>query len=134
MTKFKNITKRNWTPIDFLSRTKKKDLSQPAFAVDLNKLGDDVAQVYSNFRSAEGSCTAGTGATAGFSISDSDVSSDSKVVMTISEVSASSGYPILASAVPGDGTINVVVTNFDSNTPLEGATIGVDYFINKELS
>lgn len=132
--KFKNITKRNWTPIDFLSRTSKKDLSQPAFAVDLNKVGDDVARIYSNFKSAEGSCTAGTGATAGFSISDTEVDSDTKIVMTISEVSASSGYPVLASAVPGDETIDVVVTNYDSNTPLEGAIIGVDYFINKELS
>lgn len=132
--KFKKITKRNWTPIDFLSRTNKKNLSQPAYAVDLNKAGDDIARIYSNFKSAEGSCTAAAGATAGFSISDSEVNSDTKIIMTISEVSASSGYPVLASAVPGDGTIDVVVTNYDSSAALNGATIGVDYFINKELS
>lgn len=133
--KFKEIKKSNWPPIRFLNRTSKRDLAQPAFAVDLNKLSDDVDRIYSNIKSATGAFTAGTGATGGFSISDTDVDSDTKVVATITNVSSvSSGYPVLASAIPGSNTINIVCTNFDSNTPLEGATVEINYFIDKELS
>jgi len=133
--KFKDITKRNFNPKDWLSRTNKSSLYVPAYAVDVNNLGDDVDQLYSNFKTATGAFTAGTGATGGFSISDTDVDSDTKLVATITDVvSVSSGWPVLASAIPGSDTISVVFTNFDSNTPLNGATVEVTYFINKELS
>lgn len=133
--KFKDITKRNFNPKDWLSRTNQVSLYVPAFAVDVNDLSDDVSQLYSNFKSATGTCTAVSGTTGSFTVTDSDVVTGTKLVMTVTDVeSAASGYPYVASAKPQDGTIIVTVGNAIRDVALNVANMEVTYFINKELS
>lgn len=135
--KFKEITKRNFPPIDWGNRKSQRNLSVPAYADDVNKVGGDVGQIYSNFRTDSfGGFTAATGATAAVSVIDSDVTTDTKVIgITIHNVSASSGYPFVAGISKDDaGSFMMTIGNAVADTPLDVSSFDVDYLIDKELS
>lgn len=134
--KFKDITKRNWTPTDFMNRTNQGNFPYPAFADDLNKVGDDVARIYNNFKTASlGGFTAATGATAGVYVSDEDVDTDMKIVgLSVHNVTASSGHPTVASIrkkSTGYGFDLIVTNALPGNLDVSG--LDIDYIIGKEL-
>lgn len=132
--KSNSVTNKNFNPKDWMGTKNQTNTYAPAYAYDYNRLRDDVSRLYSNFKSAtSGAFTAATGATASFSISDSDVDSDTKIVMTVTSADTSAGYPVVASAIPSSDSITVTIGNVvDSN--LDVTDLEVNYFIDKELS